>query len=255
MIARSSRRSRRRVDLPDAAAVLVTAAGAPVALLSPCSSRAAGSPALAWPLALVLLTGVRCAARRRRRRREVQLPAARPRSAQPRDCTVAWRSIAGRAHARGRARASTAGRDSGRRAARVPLDSGRGAVLLDRSTMRAPRDCAVRAAVGALARAARPGLEAAPRALGARSPVLPDIQPRCTTRARASSQRDALDGLMAQMHARRGHRVRRAGRLPHRHGPARDRLEASGPPQEAAAPANIAPSATTRSSSRSIPAG
>lgn len=181
---------------PTRTAVIATAAGAPVALAFAAIEPGRWFLTLAWPLAVVLLTlldGVRGAATATAR---VDLPG-HAYVGETRDCTVTV-SVGSRPRNAWLALQSSplvAPEDDG--VARVPLDGGRGAVLVPLHMLRR-----------GLARFERLWLRwTGPLGLawnqgtvevGASFPVLPDLRPVHDQGARIF-QRYALDGLIAQL--------------------------------------------------------
>ena len=214
------------------------AIGAPLALAIGADPAAAtGSLGAAW----VALVGALCLADARARR------AARPRRAwrwtAPRRAGAGGRGARRCAHGRPssaappaaarRPREVNARLDARRRARRRagPRRRGRGRLRADAAAARRGRD---RAHLGALARAVRPGLEAdRARRRRRRSPITPNVGAVKDEAIRLFA-RDAMFGLQGAAGDRRRLGVPRPARARARHGPAHHRLEAVGPPRQAA---------------------
>ena len=181
---------------PTRTAVIVTAAGAPVALAFAAIEPGRWFLALAWPLAMVLLTGIDALRGVANATARVDFPG-HAYVGETRDCTVTV-SVDSRPRNAWVALQSSpliSAEDDGR--VRVPLDAGRGAVLLPLEMLRRGKARFERLWLrwtGPLGLAWNQGTVE----LGASLAVLPDLRPVQDQGARIF-QRYALEGLIAQI--------------------------------------------------------
>ena len=181
---------------PTRSAVIVTAAGAPVALAVAAAVPGRWFLALAWPLTILLLCALDALLSAASAAARAEFPA-HAYVGETRDCTVTV-SAGGRSRNAWVALQSSplfTSEDDGR--VRVPLDQGRGAALLPLEMIRRGR-----ARVERLWLRWRGPLGLAWRQktveVGATFPVLPDLRPVHEQGARVF-QRYALEGLLAQL--------------------------------------------------------
>jgi len=181
---------------PTRTAVIATAAGAPLALAVAAAAPGRWFVALAWPLAIVLLCAFDAIRGASRATAQVAFPD-HAYVGETRDCTVsvtvgshprsAWVALQGSP--------LVAAEDEGR--VRVPLEAGRGAVLVPLDMLRRGLARFERLWVrwtGPLGLAWRQSTVE----LGAAFPVLPDLRPVHERGARIF-QRHALEGLISQL--------------------------------------------------------